>query len=117
MADDIHHIFAAFYRGKNIDSIPGSGLGLTVAKTCVIVHGGNISVTSEPGVGTTFTVTERYQALMAFITFFFFGLSDIIEVQTGAWWRPWWLLVWKSLCVFSMGALLINYLRSRSDSR
>lgn len=56
-ADDIPHIFEAFYRGKNIDSIPGSGLGLTVAKTCVIVHGGNISVTSEPGVGTTFTVT------------------------------------------------------------
>jgi hypothetical protein len=61
--------------------------------------------------------TERYQALMAFLTFFFFGLSDIIEVQTGAWWRPWWLFVWKSLCVFSMAALLINYLRSRSDLR
>ncbi|MEQ9235955.1 PAS domain-containing sensor histidine kinase [Coleofasciculus sp. E2-BRE-01] len=56
-ADDITHIFEPFHRGKNIDSIPGSGLGLTVAKTCVIVHGGNISVTSEPGVGTTFTVT------------------------------------------------------------
>ncbi|MFP4415023.1 PAS domain-containing sensor histidine kinase, partial [Coleofasciculus sp.] len=56
-ADDIPHIFEPFYRGKNIDSIPGSGLGLTVAQTCVIVHGGNISVTSEPGVGTTFTVT------------------------------------------------------------
>lgn len=56
-SDDISHIFEAFYRGKNIDSIPGSGLGLTVAQTCVIVHGGNISVTSEPGVGTTFTVT------------------------------------------------------------
>ncbi|MEQ8385561.1 MAG: PAS domain-containing sensor histidine kinase [Coleofasciculus sp. A1-SPW-01] len=55
--DDIIHVFEAFYRGKNIDSIPGSGLGLTVAKTCVIVQGGNISVTSEPGVGTTFTVT------------------------------------------------------------
>lgn len=57
LADDIHHIFEAFYRGKNVDSIPGSGLGLTVAQTCVIVQGGNISVTSEPGVGTTFTVT------------------------------------------------------------
>jgi PAS domain S-box-containing protein len=56
-ADDIPHIFEPFHRGKNIDSIPGSGLGLTVAKTCVSVHGGNISVTSEPGVGTTFTVT------------------------------------------------------------
>ncbi|MFP5269734.1 sensor histidine kinase [Coleofasciculus sp.] len=55
--DDIPHIFKAFHRGTNIDSIPGSGLGLTVAQTCVSVHGGNISVTSEPEVGTTFTVT------------------------------------------------------------
>ena len=59
--------------------------------------------------------TEPEQALMAFLTFFFFGLSDVIEVQTGAWWHPWWLFVWKSLCVFSMAALLINYLRSRSQ--
>ncbi|MEQ8969130.1 MAG: PAS domain-containing sensor histidine kinase [Coleofasciculus sp. C1-SOL-03] len=56
-AADIPHIFEPFHRGKNIDSIPGSGLGLTVAKTCVNLHGGNISVTSELGVGTTFTVT------------------------------------------------------------
>ncbi|MEQ9001722.1 MAG: PAS domain-containing sensor histidine kinase [Coleofasciculus sp. B1-GNL1-01] len=56
-ADDIPHIFEPFHRGTNIDSIPGSGLGLSVAKTCASVHGGNISVTSEPGVGTTFTVT------------------------------------------------------------
>lgn len=55
-ADEIAHIFEPFYRGKNIDSIPGSGLGLTVAKTCVNLHGGTISVTSELGVGTTFMV-------------------------------------------------------------
>jgi len=55
--DEIVHIFEPFYRGKNIDSIPGSGLGLTVANTCANLHGGTISVTSELGVGTTFTVT------------------------------------------------------------
>jgi signal transduction histidine kinase len=50
------HIFDAFHRAKNIGSIPGSGLGLTVVKKCVEVHGGSISVTSQLGVGTTFTV-------------------------------------------------------------
>ena len=28
-----------------------------------------------------------------------FGVSDLVEVQTGAWWRPWWLLVWKTTCL------------------
>ena len=54
---DQPHLFEAFYRGGNIGHIPGSGLGLTVAKKCVDLHGGKISVTSEVGVGTTFTVT------------------------------------------------------------
>lgn len=28
-----------------------------------------------------------------------FGVSDLIEAQTGAWWDPWWLLVMKAACV------------------
>ncbi|MGK0190183.1 MAG: hypothetical protein ACI9R3_006003 [Verrucomicrobiales bacterium] len=31
--------------------------------------------------------------------FFAFGISDAIEMSTGAWWKPWWLLVWKVTCV------------------
>lgn len=27
-----------------------------------------------------------------------FGASDLIEVQTGAWWEPWWLFVMKAAC-------------------
>jgi hypothetical protein len=33
-----------------------------------------------------------------------FGISDLIESETGAWWEPWWLFVMKSLCV--LGFLL-----------
>ena len=51
-----------------------------------------------------------WQAAYAFIAF---GLSDIAEVRTGAWWRPWWLLVWKSICVAALLALLVDYLRRR----
>lgn len=28
-----------------------------------------------------------------------FGVSDLIEVQTGAWWEPWWLFLMKAACV------------------
>jgi signal transduction histidine kinase len=53
---DQTQLFEPFYRGSNVDSIPGSGLGLSIVKTLVEIHGGQISVESEVGVGTTFTV-------------------------------------------------------------
>lgn len=31
-----------------------------------------------------------------------FGASDVVEAQTGAWWRPPWLLVWKALCLMGL---------------
>ncbi|MEW6495266.1 MAG: PAS domain S-box protein [Cyanobacteriota bacterium] len=57
---DQPHLFEAFYRGENIDSISGSGLGLTVVKKYVELHRGRITFTSEVGMGTTFTVTIPY---------------------------------------------------------
>jgi PAS domain S-box-containing protein len=61
---DQPHLFEAFHRGANVESIPGSGLGLTVAKKCVELHGGRIMFTSEVGVGTTFTVMIPNQIAM-----------------------------------------------------
>jgi PAS domain S-box-containing protein len=59
---DLPHLFEAFHRGANVGSIPGTGLGLTVVKKCVDLHGAAIAVTSNvegdaPVRGTTFTVT------------------------------------------------------------
>ncbi|HET6422332.1 MAG TPA: hypothetical protein VFG20_01535 [Planctomycetaceae bacterium] len=31
-----------------------------------------------------------------------FGASDVLEVFTGAWWRPWWLAVLKIACGISI---------------
>lgn len=31
-----------------------------------------------------------------------FAISDVIEIQTGAWWRPIWLLVLKGVCLFGL---------------
>jgi PAS domain S-box-containing protein len=53
---DQERLFEPFYRGSNVDSIPGTGLGLSILKTLVDLHGGQVAVESEIGVGTTFTV-------------------------------------------------------------
>lgn len=53
---DLPHLFEAFRRGGNIESIPGTGLGLTVVKKCVDLHRGSITVASELEQGTNFTV-------------------------------------------------------------
>ena len=53
---DQAQLFQSFYRGSNVGAISGTGLGLTVVKKSVDVHGGEIAFASEVGVGTTFTV-------------------------------------------------------------
>ncbi len=50
-------LFNSFHRASNVGTISGTGLGLAIVKKSVDLHGGNITVNSEVGVGTTFTVT------------------------------------------------------------
>ncbi len=50
------HIFAPFF-SRRADQNEGTGLGLTICKAIIERYYGNISVASEPGKGTTFTVT------------------------------------------------------------
>ncbi|MDZ8189949.1 MAG: ATP-binding protein [Nostoc sp. ChiSLP02] len=53
---DIEFIFEPFYRASNTSNIPGLGLGMSIVKKAVDLHGGEITVTSAIDVGTTFTV-------------------------------------------------------------
>jgi signal transduction histidine kinase len=55
--EDLPQLFESFHRASNVGTIPGTGLGLGIVKKCVDLHGGQISVNSMVGVGTTFTVT------------------------------------------------------------
>jgi len=55
---DQEHIFDRFYRVDKARSreTGGTGLGLSIVRQLVKMHGGNISVASEPGQGSCFTV-------------------------------------------------------------
>lgn len=54
---DLKHIFQRFYRGKaSVGEQPGMGLGMAYVKLLVDAHGGEISVESTEGEGTSFTI-------------------------------------------------------------
>ncbi len=55
--EDLDKLFDSFGRASNVGTIQGTGLGLGIVKKCVDLHGGNIAVESELGIGATFTVT------------------------------------------------------------
>jgi signal transduction histidine kinase len=57
-AEHLPRIFDRFYRASSLDSAEtrSGGLGLAIARAIVIAHGGTISVQTELGRGSTFTV-------------------------------------------------------------
>ncbi len=61
-ADDLKRLFEPFHRAANVGTISGTGLGLSIAKQAVSLHKGSLSVASQLGVGTTFTVRVPIKA-------------------------------------------------------
>jgi signal transduction histidine kinase len=62
-ADDLPRIFERFHRAGNVaGQIQGTGIGLSSAQQIVEQHGGTISVVSQEGVGSRFTVRLPLEA-------------------------------------------------------
>src|SRR5687768_9334890 len=59
----------------------------------------------------------RRRCWIAAVTFLLFGTSDLVEAETGAWYRPVWLLVWKAGCLGVIAWLLVGYVRLRRSRR
>ena len=59
--DDLPYLFDLFYQTNQNKVKEGNGIGLTITKQLVEVSGGKIDVMSEPGKGTTFTITIPIQ--------------------------------------------------------
>lgn len=53
---DRAHIFERFWRGRNSENIPGTGIGLAVVAELVRAHSGTVVVDSQVGLGTTVTL-------------------------------------------------------------
>ncbi|MFD3157199.1 ATP-binding protein [Haloimpatiens sp. FM7330] len=54
---DLQYVFERYYRGTNTSSSnEGSGLGMAIAKEIIDIHGENISIESELGLGTSIEI-------------------------------------------------------------
>ena len=56
-ADEIKLVYDPFYRGKNVSTISGTGLGLTIVHQAVIRSGGSMNIEFDSDEGTTVSVT------------------------------------------------------------
>ena len=54
--EDLDRVFDRFSRATTSHAIDGSGLGLSIVDTIATAHGGHVTVHSQPGAGSTFTI-------------------------------------------------------------
>jgi two-component system sensor histidine kinase SenX3 len=55
-ADEARHLFDRFFRASTAGDIAGTGLGLNLARHLARIHDGDVTVESQEGAGSTFTV-------------------------------------------------------------
>ena len=54
--EQIERVFERFYRADTSGKIPGTGLGMSIVKEIIELHGGSVDLESEIGAGTTVTI-------------------------------------------------------------
>lgn len=57
------------------------------------------------------TTKSRRPLLALTVALVAFGISDLIEARTGAWWQPWWLLVLKGTYLAAIVLGFLSYQR------
>lgn len=62
-------------------------------------------------------ISYKYKklALFTFLILILFSFTDFIEIKTGAYWTPWWLLAWNIICIAGLSLSLVWYIRLRCD--
>ncbi len=63
--DELAKLFTRFYRASTARGLPGTGIGLNLARELVILHKGDLTVESRVGEGSTFTVSLPRRAELA----------------------------------------------------
>ena len=54
--EDHARLFESFHRARNVGNVEGTGLGLTIVKQCIELHGGTVDFESVAGKGSVFIV-------------------------------------------------------------
>jgi two-component system sensor histidine kinase KdpD len=55
--EERERIFEKFSRGRRTATLPGAGLGLSIARSLAELHGGTITYEDAPGGGATFVLS------------------------------------------------------------
>ncbi|MDI1246751.1 MAG: ATP-binding protein [Rhodoferax sp.] len=55
-AEEVARVFERFYRADSTGKIPGTGLGMSIVREIIEIHGGEVTVVSQLGEGTTVTL-------------------------------------------------------------
>jgi hypothetical protein len=58
----------------------------------------------------------RAYGAVAALSFAAFAASDVVEIQTGAWYRPLWLLAWKAACIATLAVCYYRWRQSRGSA-
>ena len=60
---------------------------------------------------------RRGHLVVAAVTLVLFAGSELMEMKTGAWWHPLWLMFWKGACITILVCLGIGHFRWRQAMR
>lgn len=64
-----------------------------------------------------FNHDSRWHRRLLAILLIVFGASDLIEIWSGAWWRPWWLAALKIACGLAIAVLALQWFRRARSPR